>query len=55
VHVAKCKCMPLSLVLDQMVEDLCIHKFSATLYDKLYAECKVHIHAKVDALAEQVC
>lgn len=37
-----------------MVEDLCIHKFSSTVYDKLYAECRIHVYSKVDSLSEQV-
>mmetsp|Transcript_6817 Transcript_6817/g.11308 ORF Transcript_6817/g.11308 Transcript_6817/m.11308 type:complete len:677 (+) Transcript_6817:301-2331(+) len=36
-----------------MVEDLCIHKFGASVYDKLHDECKIHIYSKVDSLAEQ--
>lgn len=37
-----------------MVEDLCIHKFGSSVYDKLHDECKCHIYAKVDSLASQV-
>jgi hypothetical protein len=41
-------------VLYRTVEDLCLHKFSVSIYDKLREKCKVHINTKVDSLSQQV-
>lgn len=41
-------------VLYRTVEDLCLHKFYSSIYDKLYEKCKQYIYAKVDSLTEQV-
>ena len=41
-------------VLYRTVEDLCLHKYSSSIYEKLYDKCKAHVQAKVDRLNIQV-
>lgn len=41
-------------MLYQAVESLCLHKYSASLYQKLSKQCEYHIFAMVDGIQEQV-
>jgi cullin-4 len=38
----------------QAVEDLCMHKLGAKIYENLHKECEDHIFSKVDGLVGQV-